>query len=158
MLSNFKFSETSPSAPGSAASANKVRGSGADYLPAGVAGPIDDYDGIDILLDVQGATGGTLNVYVQSKPGDGEDWYDIVSFPTIQAGAAEAYFRAQITPHSGTSFPVQVGKNLSPALPPGTSLNGAFGSRLRLVMVAGAGTTAGAQVTCLVCAQRAQQA
>jgi hypothetical protein len=154
-IATFVFNETSPSSPRTAASSQPVAGADAYLgLPPGVAGLIGDYKGAQLVADLVGATGGTLDVYVQNSPDGGLNWYDVVHFPQIAAGAALASYSAPISTATATSVPTQVGKNLSPALAANKVVNGALTDRLRLVMVAGLGTTAGAQVVVRVCPQR----
>ncbi len=154
--SNFCFNETSPSAAGTAASSKYVQNA-ASYLPPGVAGPLGDFSAVDVEVDLVGAVGGTLSVFVQVSPDDGVSWYDIISFPTLAAGAAAVSYRSPISNATGTSTPTKVGKNLAPALASSTVVNGAFTDRMRLVFVAGSGTTAGAQVVARLVAQRGER-
>ena len=155
-LQNFQFNETSPAAAGTVASSQVVTGSLAVNVPAGVAGWVDDYESIDIAIDLQGATGGSLDVYVQISPNNGAHWYDIIHFPQVLAGAALVHYQVPLSQATNTLTATQVGKDLSPALVSGAVVNGAFGDRFRLVMVAGAGTSAGAPVTCSIQAQRSR--
>lgn len=155
---SFIFVEMSPSAPGTAASSQPVQ-SAASYLPGGVAGPMQDFDAVDVIAEIKGATGGTLQIYVQSSPDDGASWYDMVAFPSVGAGATIAYYKAPISNTTTTASPVLVGKNLTPALINSSTagvVNGAFTDRMRLVMVAGSGTSAGAQVVVKLAPQRGE--
>jgi len=153
-LANWVWNETSPSAAGAAASSQAVQGA-ASYLPAGVAGPVDDYAALAIVAELVGATGGTLDVYIQQNPsGDGVTWFDLVHFAQLSAGHGAVTYESSVSLYSQATSPVVVGKNAAPALGAGTSLNGAFSDRLRLLMVAGASTTAGAPVKVTVCGQR----
>jgi hypothetical protein len=152
-LALFIFSETSPAAAGTATSVNPVTNQ-ASFLPNGVAGPLGDYDAVDITADITGATGGTLDVYVQISNDNGQNWYDVVHFAQATAGHAIASYQAPISNSTATTAPTVVGKNLSPALTAGAVVNGAFGDRMRLVMVAGSGTSAGAPVKVTIAPQR----
>ena len=160
-LQNFQFNETSPAAAGTVASSQVVTGSLAANVQAGVAGWVDDYESIDLAIDLQGATGGSLDVYVQISPNNGAHWYDIIHFPQVLAGAALVHYQVPLSQATNTLTATQVGKDLSPALGlvsgiVGAVINGAFGDRFRLVMVAGAGTSAGAPVMCSIQAQRSR--
>jgi hypothetical protein len=159
-VANYVFSETSPAAAGAAASSQVVTGGVDTGIPNGVCGLIGDYEGAEVIAELQGATGGTLQVWVQLSPDEGANWYDVVAFPQITAGAAIAYYQAPLSTATNTTAPVAVGKNLSPSLASGSStgqvVNGAFTDRMRLVMKAGTGTSAGAQVTVRVCPQRSR--
>jgi hypothetical protein len=114
--------------------------------PLGVAFPLDDYDSIEIEAELSGATGGSLDVYMQSSD-DGLIWYDTVHFTTISAASALVIYRTALSRYA-TAFtaPTVIGKNLSPALSSGSAIQNGFGNHLRLVMVAGSGTTAGTPV------------
>ena len=151
----FEFNETSPSAPGTAASSQAVLNAG-NYFPAGVAGPMADYDAVDIIAELKGATGGTLDVTVQMSPNDSGAWFDIIHFTQLAGSAAAIIYQAPISNATTTTAPVVIGKNLSPALAAGVVVNGTFSDRLRLVMVAGSGTSAGAPVTVRVQPQRSE--
>ncbi len=153
MLASFVFSEVSPNAPGSAASRNAVGGA-ASYLPLGVAGPLDDYDALQITAELQGGNGGTLDVYVQTSPDQGVTWYDFVHFATLASNAAVTPFAVTASLYTQAVAPVLVGKNLTPALAAATFVSGAFSDRVRLLFVAGAGTVAGRPQKVTVLAQR----
>ncbi|HEY1695822.1 MAG TPA: hypothetical protein VGG39_26825 [Polyangiaceae bacterium] len=153
-IGTFVFTETSPSAPGTAVSSRSVQGA-ASYLAAGIAGPIDDYDGWRAILDAPANTsGGALGVYLQSSPDGGLSWWDRVAFASIVNSAAAASYAAPISLATATTAPVVVGKNTSPALAAGTVVGGAPGDRLRLVMVAGGGTTSSITITLRLVSQR----
>ena len=153
MLYYFLFNETSPSSPSVTTSVNVVE-SAATYGGPGVAMPLNDGNSLDIAADLRGATGGTLDVYVQYSVNSGRSWYDLAHFPTLASGASLLYYRAPVSLYTNSVNTQVVGKNLVPALAASAMVNGAFGDRVRLVMVAGAGTTAGATVSIGVTAQR----
>lgn len=154
MITPFIFVETSPSAAGTVASSQPVQNVTAPY-PNGVASPIDDSDALDVFAELVGATGGTLDVYVQSSPDGGNNWTEVVHFPQLAGGAAAIKYQAPISLFTNATTPVVVGKNLAPALATNTVVNGAYSDRLRLLFVAGSGTTAGAAVRVTVTPQRA---
>jgi hypothetical protein len=155
-FTEFVFIEMSPSAPGMVASSLPVQGS-ASWAPAGVAaGGLDDYDAIGIDVDLQGATGGTLDVYLQQSPDQGVNWYDIVHWPQLLAAASPIRYGSPISQSTTTTAPTVIGKNLTPALAAGAVVNGAFSDRMRLVMVAGSGTSAGAPVVVRLSPQRSR--
>jgi hypothetical protein len=132
----------------------------ASYLPAGVCGPLDDFDAVDLAIELVGATGGTLDVYVQSSLDQGLTWYDSVHAPQLAAGAGAVIYRTSLTHFAqpASAAPVAIGKNLSPALAANVAVQGGWGDRIRLVFVAGSSTTAGAAVKVTVAAQRPQAA
>jgi hypothetical protein len=151
----YLFSEVSPSAAGTAASSKPVANA-ASWCAAGVAGPLDDYDSIGIDVDLVGATGGTLDVYLQQSPDQGVNWYDVVHWTQLASGAAAVKYSSPISQATTTAAPTAVGKNLNPALLAGTVVNGAFSDRMRLLMVAGSGTSAGASVVVRLAPQRSR--
>jgi hypothetical protein len=155
-VANYVFTETSPAAAGTAASSQPVIGGVDNGIPNGVCGLLGDYEAIDIIADLKGATGGALDVYVQNSPDEGVSWYDIIHFQQLAPGGALVSYQAPISNATTTTAPILVGKNLTPALAPGQVVNGAFSDRLRLVMVAGVSTTAGAPVVVRICPQRAR--
>lgn len=157
-LYTYIFHETSPNAAGTLASAGTVDNA-ANYLPVGVAGPFDDTDGTDVYAELVGATGGTLDVYVQVSPDEGANFYDAIHFPQLAAGAAAVKYRAtlayaQQNTAATQGQPIVVGKNLTPALAVNTVVPGAGFNRARLLFVAGASTSAGASVRVVLCAKR----
>lgn len=153
MIAWFQFNETSPAAPGTAASSQSVQNANASF-GAGVAGPLDDSDALDIVAELQGATGGTLDVYLQTSPDGGNNWFDLAHFPQLASAAAAIRYQAPVSLYTNSTVPVVVGKNLTPALAVNTVINGAYSNRMRIVMVAGTGTTAGAPVKITVMTQR----
>ena len=127
----FSITGTTPAAPGTA-----VVGSAITWL--------DRYDVVRIAADLVGATGGPLDVYLQTSPNGGANWYDFAHFPQLAAAAAATkYFVAP----TGSNAITVVGKDLAPALAANTCVGGHPGERMRVVAVAGALTTAGAAVT-----------
>lgn len=152
MYSIWVFNETSPSAPGTVASSQLVAGTAG---PAGVAsGQLDDYSAIFIESVIQGATGGTLDIYLQNSPDMGASWYDYAHYTQLAAGAGVVRTVASVATGAQNLTLTTVGTNLTPALAAGTVLGGAWGDRFRMVMVAGAGTSLGALQTIRLCAQR----
>ncbi len=154
MFQGFIFQETSPSAPGTAASSKSVQNAGNLYA-AGIAAPLDDGNGIDIVAMLVGATGGTLDVYIQEGLPDGT-WYDVVHFPQLAAAAAAITYKGNISmlPQPTSAAPTVVGTGLTPALAVNTIVQGTGFDRLRLLFVAGAGTSAGANVKVYATTQR----
>jgi hypothetical protein len=122
-----------------------------------VAGLFDDYESIDVVAEIKGATGGALAVYLQISPDGGINWFDIIAWPSASASATIVYYQSPLSQATTTGVTSVVGKNLSPALPSGANgavINGSFGDRARLVMVAGSSTSAGAPVIVRLSAQR----
>ncbi len=152
-LAAFAFSETSPAAAGTAASAVAVMGS-ASYAPAGVAVPFDDYESLNVVAELVGATGGTLDVYLQVSPDQGVNWFDFAHFPQLAGSASAIKYTLTASLYSPLTVPIVIGKNLVPALAVNTFVNGAMGDRMRLLMVAGTSTSVGAAVKVSLVAQR----
>ncbi len=131
-----------------------------DTSPASASTAIGDpckgllgYDWFTIDALLVGATGGTLNVYLQRKVASdaevtGGVWVDWLSFAQLSAGAAAVRYSV----HSGSSTTIQTvasGTDASagtPALTAGTFVGGHPGDQVRAVYVAGASTSAGAAV------------
>jgi hypothetical protein len=163
MFGTYIFNEVSPSSPGTAVSSRPVGGGVSSAAGLGIVVPIDDSAGMDIIAILQGATGGTLGVYVQCGMDDG-NWFDIVAYPQLTAGNSQVIYKTNISPVALTSSttpnaaPTVIGMGLNPALSQasgGSTVQGQGFDRVRLVMVAGSGTTAGAPVKVYVTAQRA---
>jgi hypothetical protein len=148
MLTTYIFQETSPSSAQTAASSQAVQGA-ASWAPGGVAAGMLDRlgdSGLDVEAELVGATGGTLDVYVQYSPDQGANFFDLIHFAQLAGGAAAVKYRAAVSSFNTATVPVAVGKNNAPALAAAAIVHGPWGDRLRLLMVAGSGTTAGAAV------------
>jgi hypothetical protein len=158
VLANFIFVENSPAAPGTVASSQPVQNT-ASWAPNGVAAPLHEYDALTMSAELVGATGGTLDVYVQIST-DLVNWFDIVHFTQLTNGGSAVKWLVPMSNSTTTTVPTAVGMNLSPALSAGSGgavVNGAFTDRMRLVFVAGSGTSAGAKVTIRVALQSSQR-
>lgn len=152
MLTILTFNETSPSAPGTIASTQAVSGTAG---PSGIATQqLDDYQALSFEAVLTGATGGTLDVFIQNSPDMGSTWYDYVHFATLTAGASTVRYVASVASGAQNLALQTIGTNLLPALAPATAIGGAWGDRFRIVMVAGAGTSAGAVVQLRIVGQR----
>ena len=154
MLATYKWVETSPSSAATAASSQPVQNA-ASWAPAGVAGGmVEDADAVEFIAELVGATGGTLDVYVQSgnahKDASGNTaWFDLVHFPQLANGASAVKYRVQVSMvgQPASAAPVVIGSGNAPALAANVAVQSVCFDRLRLLMVAGSGTTTGAAVT-----------
>lgn len=115
---------------------------------------LDDYQAISFEAVLAGATGGTLDIYVQNSPDMGATWYDYIHYAQLASGAPVVRYTASVASGAQNLSLQTVGFNLTPALAASTVIGGAWGDRFRMVMVAGAGTTAGASLALRVVAQR----
>jgi hypothetical protein len=97
-----------------------------------------------IFATLTGATGGTLNIYLQSSPDGGTTWSDYAAFAQLAAGAAATSVSFTLSKGQHQTTITTVGTGLSPALTTGQVLGGDWGDRLRLVFKANASTSAGA--------------
>lgn len=96
-----------------------------------------------------GATGGVLDVYLQRKLG-ANAWADYCHFAQLAAGAtAVRYSVTGMQVNSTTIVTANGGTDAAPAvaLSAATFLGGHPGDAIRVVYVAGAGTSAGAAIT-----------
>jgi hypothetical protein len=123
-------------------------GSATYQVTTGVGG-FAEYKAITILATVQGATGGTLDIVIESSPDDGVSWYEYWRLPTLQAAAAAVTYR--YGPALNDS-PTLVGKNdltgstltTTFVLGAGSVSGSHWFDKLRVRYVAGANTTLGA--------------
>lgn len=129
---------TSPSAASTAA--------GSAAVPLGLS----RFDAIAVEVTLTGATGGTLDVYLQvshdynpSAP-TAATWWDYMHFTQLAAAAAAVSYRVD---PALTNTVSTVGKGAVPALSAGTCAGGYWGDAVRVLFVAGAGTSAGASQT-----------
>ncbi len=113
-----------------------------------VVSGLSDYPLLRVDAALVGATGGTLNVYLQRliKPGAWADW---LAFTQLAAGAAAIRYSA-IVGH-GLSTTITTSNRGSDGTPgvtltAGTFLGGHPGNTVRAIYVGGASTSAGAAV------------
>lgn len=128
------ISDTSPAATGTAVSAVTV-------------GRLESFSDIIVVATLTGATGDTLDVYLQRELATNV-WADWVHFAQIAAAAAAASY--VIHPQkNNTIVTVGVGTTAAPgvALAANTCAGGHPGSNVRAVYVAAASTSAGATQT-----------
>lgn len=127
-----KISDTSPASASTAVSAATLRDMSA-------------FDAITILATLTGATGGTLDVYLQSSWDGGVTWYDLVHFTQLAAAGVVRTYKATLA-LSTTITTVGKGSVGTPgvALAAATVAAGHWGDLIRAVYVAGASTSAGA--------------
>lgn len=105
------------------------------------------FNHFNIHANVQGATGGTLNLRLQRQIAD-DVWSDWLSLPQLGAAAAAISYAASLA--SATTIAVVGGGSLaSPTvvLAANTFVGGHPGDRLRLIGTGGASTSAGATQT-----------
>ncbi len=112
---------------------------------------LNQFDSITIVATLQGATGGNLDVYLQACVDDtGTNWVDYAHFPQLAGGAAASTTVWSVSRAAQQLTLTTVGtgtaSTATPVLAANSIVGGEFGDRLRLVLVAGAGTSAGAPV------------
>ena len=121
------------------------------------------FDWFTIDAQLIGATGGTLDVYLQRQVALATDvaggvWADWLHFTQLGAGAAAVNYSLQSGPGTTTTIAsVASGTDASagtPSLSAGSFAGGHAGQALRCVCVAGASTSAGAAVKIYVNAFR----
>lgn len=101
------------------------------------------FEWIQIVATIQGATGGTLDIVVETAPPTGTDWFELCRFVQLAAGATAATYTVDPTPDG---IIVARGKNLTTTfvLAAGSCVGGMWLDRLRVRMVGGTSTSAGA--------------
>lgn len=131
---NFNISGTSPAAPGTAVIGSAFSG-------------LQEFSRAAIVATLQGATGGTLNLIVQTSfdgkhVGDStKKWWDAGAFAQLAAAAAQVTLFIELNRASSGAAPVTLTNG---TLAAGTVLPGMLGDAIRLLAVAGGGTSAGA--------------
>lgn len=110
-------------------------------------GSLDEFDWFTIDADLVGATGGTLDIYLQRQVAE-DLWRDWLHFPQLADTAAAVKYTA-VTSVTNSVVVVGGGTDATPgvALAANTFIGGHPGNKVRAVYVAGAGTSAGAAVT-----------
>lgn len=101
------------------------------------------------FAQLQGNTGGALDIYLQYSPDGGSTWVDYMHFAQLAAAAATIYrtFMISKSGQQTTIATVGVGDGSGgtpgPALSGTTVIGGDWGDRLRVCYVVGASTTLG---------------
>lgn len=138
------FTATSPAAPGTVVSTTPATQTGM-------------FTSCSFVVTDQGATGGTLDIFIQTffKSQAGGFWVDVAHLPQVAAGAGAATFAFVLTRWSSAAAAITASLNTAsgtPALAANTVVNGVLGYQLRLVLKAGAGTSLGAsQIVLATC-------
>jgi hypothetical protein len=107
---------------------------------------LDHFDQGLIVAELVGATGGTLDIYLQVYEPLSKTWYDYLHFPQLLDGAAAIIKAVPVTRVGKWETPITIGKNATPALAGDSCIGGDFGERMRAWYVPGATTTVGAAV------------
>jgi hypothetical protein len=131
----FQLTMASPNAPGTLLG---TAGNG------GLVSRLDEWENLLITSALTGATGGVLDVYLQTSYDEGTRWVDYAHFAQVSNGQGLTKSSSRVTKFQGVSNFPSVGFDGSPALAANTVIGGPFGQQMRLVLVAGSGTTAGA--------------
>lgn len=131
--------------------------------PAGASATVIDstpatqtgmYTSCSVVAILQGGTGGTLDVFVQTlfRSKAGGFWVDVAHYPQVAAAAAATTYALTLTRWSSAASAITASLNTAsatPALAVNTVVNGVLGYQLRIVYKTGAGNTAGAAQTIL---------
>jgi hypothetical protein len=110
-------------------------------------GNLDDLESLTIIADIRGATGGTLDVYLQTTHDGGATWFDFAHTVQLTAGAAQVRRAWHVNRATPVTASAVIGTATTPALAADTIVGGSWGDALRIVFVAGVSTTAGASQT-----------
>lgn len=111
---------------------------------------LSDAHAIDIVMQLQNATGGTLNVYIQ-KSADGVLWTDYYSSVQLSSGGTTTSTVNYVPALTNDTPTVGIGTHASgTVLAAGTGAGGHWLDQLRVLFVAGSGTSAGAAQTITV--------
>lgn len=111
---------------------------------------LSHYEKVAFIFECVGATGGTLDVYLQRKVGPNK-WVDYCHLPQIVAGTTKRYESSQFD--AATITDSGVGDDTptaTPAIAVNTIVPGHPGEVVRLVLVTGAGVSVAGSVTLYV--------
>lgn len=109
---------------------------------------LSECDWFMIDATIIGGTGGTVDAWLQRKVEGTDNWRDWIRFPQVSA-ASTKHYSVQVM-SSISIYEVSQGTTASPGTPTivaNTSIGGHPGDKVRLVVTAGAGTSAGATQT-----------
>lgn len=110
------------------------------------------FEYVDIIADLVGATGGTLDVYLQKQIDQAGTvkWVDWIHFAQLASAASAIRYSISTSSNTVSATPVAVGvgTTASPgvALAAATFAGGLPTNTVRIVAVAGASTSAGAAI------------
>lgn len=114
----------------------------------GTANGLAAHDWFLIDATIIGGTAGTVDAWLQRKVEGVDAWRDWIRFPLVSAATTKHY---SVQVGSGqTIYEVSQGTTASPGTPTiaaNTAIGGHPGDKVRLMVTAGAGTTAGATQT-----------
>ena len=112
------------------------------------SGLLTTADKIVIDATLTGSTGGTLDVYLQRKTGT-DAWRDFVHFPQLAGAASAVRYTATLKGEGSSLVVTGGGSDASPgvALAANTVVDVIPGGDVRIVYVAGVGTSLGASQT-----------
>jgi hypothetical protein len=119
----------------------------------GIVGGLSGFDALTIIGNLQGGTGGTLDVYLQTSYDGGTTWYDYAHWAQLSAGAAATLRVWNVNRSTAVTAPTTIGSGLTPALAVDTILGGAWGDTMRILFDAGTGTSAGASQSVTIIGQ-----
>ncbi len=123
---------------------------------AGVGG-FGTYEAITFVATITGATGGTIDVYIQHSP-DNVTWYDYAHFPQSAGSAAAVSYSLSPALNNiivTVGAPTAAASTPTPAIAAGVCAGGHWFDFLRVVYVAGTSTSAGAaQVVKVLCTRQ----
>lgn len=138
---NITISATSPAtATSSVGSAATVKDTSGNPLTGDL---LSGFDSMQVTANLLGATGGTLDVYVQVSYDAGATWVDYIHYAQLANGAVASSYVSSHSRAKGQGVAVLPFHTLSV----GTSVDGEWGTQARLYFTAGAGTSAGAVQT-----------
>ncbi len=118
----------------------------------GVVGSLAHAQALTLIFGTVGATGGVLDIYLQTSFDDGATWYDYAHLTQLTAGAAAATRVWHVDRTTAVTTMATIGSGTTPALTANAINGGAWGDKMRFLFVAGVSTSAGAATTCTIIA------
>lgn len=118
------------------------------HAEAAVTG-LGPFKTMSVSASLIGATGGTLDVYLQYSPDGGVTWVDFAHYAQLAAAAGALLKVFTISKGAITALTTTGIGTLAapgPALAAATIVSGDWGDRIRVVEVAGTSTSAGAAI------------
>lgn len=135
-LQVFSITGTSPAAASTAAVGNPAQS-------------LLDYDWFSINATIIGGTGGTIDACLQYKIDSAgtDEWWDWVRFPQVAAATTTKFVVEPQAPNTITTVGSCTTASPAMTVAANTNVGGHPGFAVRLVVTAGAGTSAGATQT-----------
>lgn len=133
---------------------------GSNTVEAGAAVTVEQYDTLEVIAELTGATGGTLDTVLETSH-DGTTWEEFARFAQKADAAAVTKHRFSVSRKVQQTTITTIGRQptavalAAPVISANSVVGGGFGKYMRTVYYAGVGTTVGAAQVIMAYGHRA---